>query len=104
MYLTNERVEYLENAFGPTLGLFLVYLYIFLLKFIPIFIYFVIGIAFYQSNEGWNNLDCVYFIVTTAATGKHATNSFKSIPLPDFNSFMIDKLYKLILSYLKSLY
>ena len=52
--------------------------YTIFMKLIFFLVYFIIGVAFYNSTEGWNVLDCVYFIsisVTTIGLGDfHPTN------------------------------
>lgn len=38
------------------------------LKFLFFFLYYVVGVAFYNKNEGWTVLESVYFITVTMTT------------------------------------
>ena len=39
-----------------------------LMKFIWLLIYYIVGIIFYHTNEGWDALDCIYYITVTTTT------------------------------------
>ena len=53
------------------------------IKMLIFLVYYIIGVVYYHVNEGWNVLDCVYYItVTTTTVGKYQDNKGLFVAYP----------------------
>lgn len=51
--------------------------------------YFIIGVVFYSQNEGWNTIDCVYFITVSTTTVGYGDFAPSTDPARLFTTFYV---------------
>jgi len=61
-------VEPCERTFGITRREFFANYYWLFWRVIVVICYYAIGVAYYQHNEGWNQVDCLFFITVSYTT------------------------------------